>query len=532
VFTLLVEMRCNSFCVFCGSRELDEALVRSRRRLGLAVSPDAFVHSRERYTLETAAAVLEDARQKGYTELSLQGGEPTIFPAIVPLVQRAAAMGFSFVGLVTNGRRLANQAFARDLLDAGLSGLTFSLLGHDAATHDALSAAEGAFDQLMAGVDNCVAWAAERALPVRLNATLVVSARSIDHLPEQVRLLAAHGVRSAAIHLLRFDALASDPPVKAALSFELSRLRGPLAAALAVAREVGVQLNVTDLPLCQQVELTGESLELLEKHRAVARHSFAAMNHRRENHERRALLEGCTRCLLAGVCPGFPADQAPGAVDPVSASWVDDRIRESLGRGGEPPIEQVASLRHALLRLAPLLTEPEATGEAHSTLDRTVGGLMVQAARRGDAETLLKSFCAALGLIPPDQEPSLPMLLSMLGLPEDQLRRMARGRQIEPGPDETAIRFAHGFSVVLDADREGALRRATVVVPPGAGAALGGVAGALARRLFLVHLGAAVQGASRVEVRPHELRVELPSGGSRSWKLRYPDAVTLRPPAG
>jgi hypothetical protein len=101
---------------------------------------------------------------------------------------------------------------------------------------------------------------------------------------------------------------------------------------------------------------------------------------------------------------------------------------------------------------------------------------------------------------------------------------------LAPEAAETALQLVHGFSVVLDQAPDGTLRRATAVVPPGAGSALGEVAGALARRLFLVHLGAAVQGASRVEIGARELRVELPAGGSRSWKLRYPDAVILRGP--
>ena len=143
VFTLLVEMRCNSYCVFCGQRQVDEGLVKARRGLGLSMPRTSYGDLRGRYTLETATDALLAARTEGYAELSLQGGEPTLFPEIVRLVSAARDIGFEHIGLVTNGRKLANPDFARALLDAGLDAITFSVLGHDATTHDAAAIAPG-----------------------------------------------------------------------------------------------------------------------------------------------------------------------------------------------------------------------------------------------------------------------------------------------------------------------------------------------------------------------------------------------------
>src|ERR1019366_8670886 len=70
VLTLLVELRCNSYCIFCGQREVDEALIATRRRLGLSMPQTTFGDTRGRYTLETATAALETARAEGYTDLS------------------------------------------------------------------------------------------------------------------------------------------------------------------------------------------------------------------------------------------------------------------------------------------------------------------------------------------------------------------------------------------------------------------------------------------------------------------------------
>src|SRR5439155_9612813 len=132
--------------VFCGQREVDEALVRARRRRGLTVLENRYGATRGRYTLASATEALVRARADGFSELSLQGGEPTIWPELPSLVAEARRLGFGFIGVVTNGRKLADARFAEALLGAGLDAVTASLLGPDAATHDAVAAAPGAFD--------------------------------------------------------------------------------------------------------------------------------------------------------------------------------------------------------------------------------------------------------------------------------------------------------------------------------------------------------------------------------------------------
>ena len=69
VFTLLVEMRCNSYCVFCGQRQVDEGLVKARRGLGLSMPRTSYGDLRGRYTLETATDALLAARTVGAESL-------------------------------------------------------------------------------------------------------------------------------------------------------------------------------------------------------------------------------------------------------------------------------------------------------------------------------------------------------------------------------------------------------------------------------------------------------------------------------
>ena len=86
VLTLLLELRCNNYCFFCGSRAIDAPMIETREKLGLSV-PSAVKSRRsgadakvpqKRYTLESAVEALTEAATNGFTCLSLQGGEPSL----------------------------------------------------------------------------------------------------------------------------------------------------------------------------------------------------------------------------------------------------------------------------------------------------------------------------------------------------------------------------------------------------------------------------------------------------------------------
>ena len=84
------------------------------------------------------------------------GGEPTLYKGLVELVQYAEEKGL-ITGLNTNGRKLANPAYLKTLIDAGLDHVQITIESHDAAIHDRMVAAEGAWDETVTGIKNVVA---------------------------------------------------------------------------------------------------------------------------------------------------------------------------------------------------------------------------------------------------------------------------------------------------------------------------------------------------------------------------------------
>lgn len=95
-----------------------------------------------------------DARERGTTYLEFIGGEMTIRPDFVRLVETAKKIGFETIMMATNGRMLSYFEYAKKIVDAGLNSVVFSIHGYNAKQHDFLTRSEGSFKQLMAGLKN------------------------------------------------------------------------------------------------------------------------------------------------------------------------------------------------------------------------------------------------------------------------------------------------------------------------------------------------------------------------------------------
>lgn len=110
-------------------------------------------------------ARIESARASGGAVV-LAGREPTLWPGFVDAVRAAAGDDRRAVSVVTNGRRFASSAFAREVVAAGLSHASVKLFAAEAEAHDAIARDPGAFAQALAGARNLRA-AGLRALEAR-----------------------------------------------------------------------------------------------------------------------------------------------------------------------------------------------------------------------------------------------------------------------------------------------------------------------------------------------------------------------------
>lgn len=138
LFEIMLWYSCNANCFFCSNeprlRAMDKNAIASRTR-------------------EILKQIYE-ASQEGYQILGLTGGEPTIYPDILKILEFAKKMKFRTIRIQTNAMRLADYNFCQRVIGAGANFIKFSIHGHKAALHDKLTQVPGSYDMVMRAFAN------------------------------------------------------------------------------------------------------------------------------------------------------------------------------------------------------------------------------------------------------------------------------------------------------------------------------------------------------------------------------------------
>ncbi len=146
---LALTYRCNNHCIHCYNES-------SRAENELS-------------TLEWKR-VLDKVWDLGIPHVVFTGGEPTLIANLPELITYAEHLGL-ITGLNTNGRRLSKPGYLKALVDAGLDHVQITLESHEAHIHDAIVAANGAWEETVAGIRNALS----SKLFVMTNTTLLRS---------------------------------------------------------------------------------------------------------------------------------------------------------------------------------------------------------------------------------------------------------------------------------------------------------------------------------------------------------------------
>jgi len=118
--------------------------------------------------------------------VSLFGGEPLLYPDILPLVREIKARGLTCT-IITNGGRLAECA--RELVEAGIDSIAISIDGPP-DVHNRIRGKRDAYERAAAGVRAVAEWRTKlgRALPMQI-AILPVTELNLDAIPAAVAAL-------------------------------------------------------------------------------------------------------------------------------------------------------------------------------------------------------------------------------------------------------------------------------------------------------------------------------------------------------
>jgi radical SAM protein with 4Fe4S-binding SPASM domain len=131
--------------------------------------------------------VIDRCWELGIPHLTFTGGEATLRPDLVELIQYAEDVGL-VTGLQTNGRKLRDRAYLDQLLLAGLDHIQITLESHDPAIHDRMSGVEGAWQDTVEGIKTVV----DADVYMMTNTTLTTE--NMDGIEETIAFAASLGV--------------------------------------------------------------------------------------------------------------------------------------------------------------------------------------------------------------------------------------------------------------------------------------------------------------------------------------------------
>jgi radical SAM protein with 4Fe4S-binding SPASM domain len=127
--------------------------------------------------------------------LIFTGGEPTLRDDLVDLIAYAEDKG-QITGLNTNGRRLSDESYLKELVKAGLDHIQITVESHDHELHDQMVQSKGAWSQTIDGLKNSLA----SPLFVMTNTTMLENNR--DTLDKTLDFLADLGVPTVGLNAL------------------------------------------------------------------------------------------------------------------------------------------------------------------------------------------------------------------------------------------------------------------------------------------------------------------------------------------
>lgn len=136
------------------------------------------------FEVEGLKGEIEDMAKAGTRHLVLSGGEPTLHPHLAALIAHARSLdAFDEIEMQSNGVKCADMDYARELVEAGLTKVTFSLHSVDPEHSDSITRLPKAFGRTIESIHNF------RKLGTLTQIAHVITKANYQELPQTMRTL-------------------------------------------------------------------------------------------------------------------------------------------------------------------------------------------------------------------------------------------------------------------------------------------------------------------------------------------------------
>jgi len=179
--TFVLTHRCNQKCEFCydASQVINET-----------TKSDISFETVEKITNFLAKSFEDTSSFK----ITLSGGEPTLHPSFLEIVEQISNAGF-LINILSNGQTFADKDFMEKVLKYNVSGLQLSIEGATAEVHDYRVGCKGAWEHVMHAIKN-----AQEFGFVGLSTNSTLTNTSIKEMFDIIDLLDTLGLKQMSIN--------------------------------------------------------------------------------------------------------------------------------------------------------------------------------------------------------------------------------------------------------------------------------------------------------------------------------------------
>ncbi|MEM6993299.1 MAG: radical SAM protein HxsC4 [Myxococcota bacterium] len=219
---------CNNNCIFCMEEDRD----------GRYVTNSATNDESVRWIL---------ANNPNTEEVCFTSGEPTTNRALPRWVSMAKKAGVPTISIMTNGRALSYERYAKGLIAAGMNKFYVSIHGHEKRLHEGLTRTPDSFEQTVAGLDVI---AGLKRYGIALHTSTVVTRRNLPHVGDIYRFLRRHGVDQVVFNVMQANGRANTYFDQLFPPYTEIAARFAEFATEQQTRERRVMAFLVDIPLC------------------------------------------------------------------------------------------------------------------------------------------------------------------------------------------------------------------------------------------------------------------------------------------
>lgn len=277
-----VTRTCNQKCLFCSNPYVEDTL-----------------------TIEEAKKQIDYyVDECKVNEIVLSGGEPTLNANLAGMIRYVLKKG-AFPRIITNGQKLADISYVKNLADSGLQQIMVSIYSHDKDIHDKLTDTPGSYENVLIALDNL------SRLIDDININITLNSLNINTLPVTVKFLIEKFPKIRHIVFNNLDptnrALENTWTIPRLVDIEL-----PLIYALKYLKKNNISFRVERVPLCYMngfEEFSTETRRIVKNQ--AYRCLFLDKSGRRlfEKTEQfyypNGKSEACEKCKLTSVCAGL-----------------------------------------------------------------------------------------------------------------------------------------------------------------------------------------------------------------------------------